>query len=451
MTPELDAVVVGGGWAGLAAAIEFAQAGSVPVLFEAAPALGGRARSLRLSLAGREVDVDNGQHLLIGAYREWLRIGALVGATGAGNLTRARLRLASTDGLRLAAWPLPAPLNLAAGLASARGLSWGERVALLRLVHGLRRSGWRVPAGETVQALLERTGQPGSLRTRLWEPLAIAALNTPAEHACARTFAAVLRDSFGADARATDFLLPARTLSQLLPEPAQAWLGARGARIELRTTVRALAERGGRWLLDTTRGSFVANRVVLAVPPFAAARLLADAARDAPRHREVLAELARFEYESIATVYLGWQERAVPALPRWIMLDERAGPRAWGQWLFDRGTQAGVRIAAAVVSARGRHAQASADELASAVARQVSSQLQVGAPDDARTVVEKRATFRCTPQRPVLRPDAFAATASPASAFARLALAGDFACPDYPATLESAVRAGVGAARLLRA
>lgn len=446
---NIDTAVIGGGWAGLAAAVELTQAGCVPTLFETAPALGGRARSVRLTLAGREIELDNGQHLLIGAYREWLRIAALVGADGPDKLVRAPLELVSTDGLRLAAWPLPAPLNLAAGLVSARGLAWRERLAMLRLIHGLRRAGWQVPPGETVEALLERTGQPPSLRARLWEPLAIAALNTDAAQACARTFAAVLRDSFGAHARASDFLLPAATLSQLLPEPARAWLEARGARIALRTTVRALAERQDRWLLDTSRGSFLANRVVLALPPFAASRLLAQAA--GPGHRGLLAALERFEYESIATVYLGWRGAPAPALPRWIMLDEHAAPQAWGQWLFDRGTQAETRIAAVVVSARGRHAQVSPGELGAGIARQVATQLAIRPADDARTVVEKRATFRCTPWRPVLRPDAFAAGAQPGSAFARLALAGDYACPDYPATLESAVRSGVGAARLLLA
>jgi len=445
---RIDVAVVGGGWAGLAAAVELGLAGRRPTIFEAAPVPGGRARGVRVALAGRNVDLDNGQHLLIGAYREWLRIAGVVGVTRDRDLVRERMRLVGTDGLRLRAWPLPAPLHLLGALLGANGLPWPERLAALRLMTRLRRDRWRVREGETVQGLLERMGQPESITARLWAPLAFAALNTPPEQACARAFAAVLRDSLGADAGASDFVLPRRTLSQLLPEPAARWLQNRGARLLLRTGVRGLAAENGGWRIESTRGEYFAERVVLAVPPYAAARLLAGAATN-PQHRALLRELARFEYDSIATVYLGWSAASRIELPRWTMLDERAGPQAWGQWLFDRGTQDGARIAAVVVSARGRLSDVAAETLAAGIATQVAHQLRVPAPADARTIVERRATIRCTPTRPSLHPDAFSAASARGDSFCRLALAGDYACPDYPATLESAVRSGVQAARLL--
>ncbi len=446
-----DYAVIGGGWAGIAACVELALAGHRPVLFEAAQALGGRARSVRLSLAGSEVELDNGQHLLLGAYRESLRVAGIVGGDGPDAMRRARLDLRSTQGMRLRAWPLPAPLHLLGGMLAARGLSVAERLAMLRLMTRLRRAQWQAPDGETVRAMLERLEQPTSLQTALWDPLALAALNTPSEAACARTFARVLRDSLGARASDCDFVLPVRTLSQLLPEPAHRWLVERGATLELRTTARGLRVREDRWLIASSRDEWQASRVVLALPPFAAARLLADVAQDCAPRRALLAQLERYEYDSIATVYLAWPQGRAPSLPPWIMLEERAQRDAWGQWLFDRGIRHGLRIASVVVSARARLGDVGPAALAAGIARQVADQLGIDAPADARTVVEKRATFRCTPDRPRLRPDSFAALAPRDSVLARLALAGDYAEADYPATLESAVRSGIDAARLLMA
>lgn len=440
--PFAQVAVVGGGWSGIAAAVELALGGVAPTVFEAAPELGGRARAVRLALAGTTVTIDNGQHLLLGAYRECLRLIGTVGGSGPPAMRRAPLRLESVDGMALVPWRLPAPLHLAGALLAARGLALGERLALARMLLGLRRSHWRVPAGETVAAMLERTRQPPSLRARLWHPLVVAALNTGAQHACAQTFAHVLRDSLGASPSACDFVLADPDLTQLLPAPAGRWLRARGAALHLRTTVRAIRAHANGWRLDTTRGEFDAGALVLAVPPFAAARLL-DGDEGAARaaRRPTIDALQAFRYDSIATVYLAWPAHAPVSLPHWIMLDETAGDACWGQWLFDRGERNGLRVAAVVVSARGRLEAIDAARLAGGIARQVRAQLATPEPVDARAVVEKRATFRCAPDRPRLRPDSLGVPG--------LALAGDFAYPDYPATLEAAVRSGAEAARIV--
>ena len=454
MPDALAAVaVIGGGWAGIAAAVELARGGHAPQVFEAAPQLGGRARAVRTTLAGAEVEIDNGQHLLLGAYRESLRLIDRVRGNAPAALVRAPLRLESTDGLHLVPWRVPAPLHLAGALLAARGLSWPERTALVRMLAGLRRHHWRAKTGETVAAMLERLGQPASLQMRLWNPLVVAALNTDAQQACAQTFANVLRDTLGASRAASDFVLADPNLSQLLAEPAERWLHAHGATLQLRTTVRALRATATHWELDTTRGPVAAHAVVLAVPPFAATRLLDRNALASGVHQPTLAALEAFRYDSIATVYLAWPARLQPRLPRWIMLEERASEHHWGQWLFDRGEQAGLRIAAVVVSARGRLDAISPELLAQRIAQQVQTQLATPEAAGARTLVEKRATFQCTPERPRLHPGAFVEACSGvqarASPLARLALAGDFAYPQYPATLESAVRSGVEAARLL--
>lgn len=460
---SIRVAVVGGGWAGLAAAVELVEAGIEVALFDAAPTLGGRARGLTLAFDRDEVALDNGQHLMIGAYTACLRLARQVGvrvvestrpaAAEAGVLVRHRLRLDSTDGLSIVAARLPAPLSLLVGLARARGLRLAERAAMAAMLIRLRLHGWRVPPGENVSAMLIRMRQPDALRRRLWEPLAIAALNTSADEACAQTFVNVLRDSLGADARSADFILPSGTLSEAFPAPAARWLAARGCQLLLRTPVRGLRPDRGRWTLTTDRGEWQADAVVLATPPWIAARLLAPIVR-APVHAAVVAGLGGLEPESLATVYLGWPVGDCPELPAWIMLDEHGDPESYGQWLFDRGVQQGWRMAAVVVSARGRLAQVEVDALGAGIARQVARQLCLPPPGRCRVIVEKRATFKCRPDRPRITvgalADAVARTGSAApEEFAALMLAGDHAWPEYPATLEAAVRSGVEAARRL--
>lgn len=436
-----DLVVVGAGWAGLAAAVHTTRAGLRVHLLDSAPGAGGRAREARLDFGCGPVTLDAGQHLLVGAYRESLALAQLL-HDGAPPLERFPLALRDSAGLQLRTARLPAPLHLGVGVLRARGLPLAERIAMLRLMRGLRRTGWRVPQGETVEALLARLRQPAALVERLWSPLCMAALNTVPEQACAAAFAAVLRDTLGAAREASDFVLPRTTLGALIADPAEQWLRARGAQLQWGTTVRAIAPQAGGWRVHAGRDepAVDAAQLVLAVPPHAAARLLAPLLPDAAQSGSRLARLGRFAYDAITTVYLAWPAPQVPALPRWIMLRESAARGEHGQWLFDRGRCGTQRIAAVVISARARLSDAPVAEIAAGIGRQVAAQLGVPPPAAMRTVTEKRATFRCTPDRPRIEVDAFVAE------LPGLWLAGDYAWPEYPATLEGAVRSGRRAA-----
>jgi hydroxysqualene dehydroxylase len=451
---RLRVAVVGAGWAGLAAAIELVGEGHEVVVLDAAPRPGGRARTLELDLAGVPVKVDNGQHLMIGAYRQTLALLERIGVSEAQVLHRLPMRLASTDGLRLEVAHLPAPLHLAWGLLRARGLSLGERLALMRTIRHLEALRW-APVGNasTVARWLVLTRQPASLVRRIWTPLCVAMMNTRVEEACAATFLRVLGDTLGASRRDVDFLLPVGTLGDVLPDPAARWLQSKGATLLLRSPCRAILREGdGRWRLRMTQASqasdasdvpdetLVVDRVVLAVPPSNLPRLL-GALLPAP----LAARFESFDYEPIATVWLAW--KGPVSLPLVTMLAEDPARRAYGQWLFDRGVHrspsGSVQVAGVVISTRIDAPSPELDELASAVAAQVASQLGCRTPDDARAIVEKRATYRCTPQRPRLGPWSLG------EACAGISLAGDYAYPDYPATIESAVRSGLAAARRL--
>src|SRR5690606_4261933 len=127
-------------------------------------------------------------------------------------------------------------------------------------------------------------------------------------------------------------------------------------------------------------------------------------------------------------------------MPRWILLHDD-GERAWGQWLFDRGCIGPQRIACVVVSAGSRLQGCTRESIGEAIAQQVARQLELPLPHALRTVIEKRATIRCTPGRPRIAGDAFRAT------LPGVWLAGDWVDDEYPATLETAVRSGRRAAR----
>lgn len=450
--------VIGAGWSGLAAALTLARAG-VPVdVFETAPQAGGRARGLSLEALGHNFRLDNGQHLLVGAYVQTL---ALINSLGLGGQLLARpMSLTSTGGLRLVVPRLPAPWHLALGLLTSRGLSLIARWQLIRMMADLRWRGWTTGA-RTVEQLLSQQRQSAELTELIWRPLCIATLNTDIGRACAQTFVNVLRDTLGARRAASDFMVAQTDLGALLAEPAVAELERLGSRVRWRHPVRELrstAQAVKPWQVLGAFGAMDFEAVIVAVPPANSVRLV-----DAIGAHAVALELQRFEYEPIATVYLWWPEKQPdggPALqlPAWIQLHESIGQQAYGQWLFDRGVQHGHRLAGVVVSAAARamirqsgqgDVGSDRSHLASAVAAQVAAQLGLPQPAAAQTVIEKRATFVCAPDRPRLSSECLA------EQWPGIWLAGDHMWPEYPATLEAAVRSGEAAAthclRYLRA
>jgi hypothetical protein len=248
--------------------------------------------------------------------------------------------------------------------------------------------------------------------------------------ACARTFAAVLRDTLGADRASSDFLIPRTTLGDCLPTPAAGWLARHGAQIRLRTPARALCATDTGWQVRLSDGELPARSVVLAVPPSNAARLLRTL--DSTGAPEALArQLDAFAPVPIATTYAAWPSGVAGALPPMMMIPqpESPGVRAesvthLGDWVFDRGEQLGHRIVSVVASAVQLPPTDALDTITRSMATSAAHALGLPAPAHAATVIERRATFACVPA---------------------LWVAGDFTEYDYPATIESAVRSGLRA------
>ena len=422
----VNVAIIGAGWAGMAAAVALAHSKITVTVFEAAHHLGGRARSVEIG----GIELDNGQHLLIGAYRETLRLMRLIGADPDRLLLRQPLTIEYPGQFSLRAPRLPAPLHLAAALLTAGGLGWGERIAAVRFIAAMRRNAYRIAADMTVGELLARHRQTGALARYLWEPLCVSALNTPAAMASAQTFLHVLRDGLDGTREASDFLIPRTDLGKLFPEPAAAFVHANGGSLRLGDPVRALVKTSDGFALDERPERY--THAILAVGPHQADALLDRF----PALAAARQSIAAFAYEPIYTCYL--QYPAEVSMPRSITGFDGGTI----QWVFDRGRLNGTAgLLAAVISARGAHQSVSQDVVASAIHRELAAYLS-GLPQPlwSRVIAEKRATFSCRPG--VARP-------GNQTAVEHLYLAGDYTASDYPATLESAVRSGLQAACLV--
>ena len=403
--------IIGGGWAGLAAAVRATQQGFAVRLLEAAPQLGGRARRV----VHEGLSLDNGQHILIGAYRDTLQLLQTVGVATEATLLRLPLHLKRCDGQGLALASLPAPLNLLVGVSMARGWSWSDKLCLLRVATRWQTQGFVCDARMTVAQLCQ--GLTPKVMQELIEPLCVSALNLPAEDASGQIFLTVLKDALWSGKGSSDMLLPKVDLGSLMPDAAHAWLTAHGAVVQTHQRIEDL----GPWLQ---------HPVVLACAPWEAAKLTHSVA---PAWS---AQAASLTHTAIATVYVRTAKRLSWLKP---VVALHSHPQAPAQFAFDKGRlsadPAWKGVLALVVSASAGER----DTITQQVMGQLRDQLDIHDASLLTTVVEKRATFACTPA--LLRP--------PMQVCTGIWACGDYVAGPYPATLEAAVRSGFAAADAL--
>jgi squalene-associated FAD-dependent desaturase len=430
--------VIGAGWAGLSAAVHLDGAGHAVTVFEAAHTLGGRARRVHAPRLG--LDIDNGQHILLGAYTETLALIESLGIARADVLHEESLALRSADGgFRFAAPDWPAPWHLLAAVLAAKGISWGEKWRLLAAIGQLRRRRWIVGEHLAVLPWLEQQRQSAHLIRRFWHPLCLAALNTPLAEASAQLLATVLRDSLGGPKSASRVLIPKVDLSRLWPDRLPASLDIRRGH-----SVRSLTGTASQAGIDGE--SF--DAVVVAAGALPAARLLRSLPF-VPAAAPLLAGLAAMEHRPIATLSL---KTARPwGLPHaMLMLDEAPQRLHFGQWLFDRSAIAPASAPTGLLSIVISDAQALArlprDQVVAAIIEQVREQAAGFAPMPEivadELIVEKRATFAALPA--MRRP-------GNATPWPGIWVCGDWTDTGYPAVLEGAVRSGKRAAELIAA
>ena len=420
MGPRKRVAVIGAGWAGLAAAVQATADGHAVTLFEMAGHVGGRARSVTIdSLA-----LDNGQHILIGAYTETLRLMRMVGADPAQVLQRRPLELLYPDGSGIRLRRGNVHVAFAWAVARARGWRWSERWSLLRQTLGWLRNDMRNPGVDTVAQLC--ASLPDRVRADLIDPLCIAALNTPSTQASATVFLRVLADALFGGRGSSDLLLPATGLSRLFPQPAVAWLDRQGATVRLGHRVQAISRRvDDTWSVDDE----TFDTVVLGCTAVEAARLTASL------NPAWATQAASLHYEPIATVYLQRSEHPLPS----PMVALRSDAERPAQFAFDLGLLGQHRdLVAFVISGARDWLERGLPALSESVRHQAVEAMPASFSASSaivHTTMERRATFACVPA--LARP--------PLNVAPGLLAAGDYVEGPYPATIEGAVRAGVRA------
>ena len=430
--------IIGAGWAGLAAAVSLRDAGHTVTVHEASGTLGGRARAVsRPEFAAM---LDNGQHILLGAYSHTLRLMQRLGLDTETALARQPLTLKAADhSFELRCADLPSPWHAAVGVFLTRGWSLPEKLALTRAILRLKGQRWTVVPDQTVSRWLERHSQPARIIQRFWEPLCLAALNTPMHDASIDMLARVLGDSLDAGRHASDVLIPTTDLSDL-------WANHVPGEITIhrRSTIRQITREGTGYRLDD---SCFYDALVVATTPASAHRLLASLPQ-VPQTAPLLESLAAFAPVPIATLALTL-ERPWHDLPdNMLMLDDQTHPGALGQWLFNHAHIANTpqrrHLVCVVISDCRALMTLERGEAIEQLLRQIRTQTAHCSAMPRITghtlIIEKRATFAATPG--LRRPD----NVSP---WNNLMVAGDWTDTGYPAVLEGAVRSGQRAAALL--
>ncbi|MFB9905962.1 hydroxysqualene dehydroxylase HpnE [Allokutzneria oryzae] len=430
--------VIGGGLAGIAAALRCAAAGCSVRLFEARPWLGGLTYSFRRG----DLWVDNGQHVFLRcctAYR------ALLDRLGMADSVVLQDRLAipvRAPGLRGESWLrrgiAPAPLHLAGSLLRYRSLPLPDRVRFARAALALRRVDPGDPGAdrESFAAWLARHGQSPRAITALWELIAVPALNVHAEYASLAQAAAMFQQGLLSDPTAADIGWPQVPLGRLHGDAARTRLAEAGARVRLGSRVRAIEPLGRGWRIVTDRDTGTADQVVLAVPPSAAERLLPPGAVARPPGWS-----AALGSSPIVNVHVVLDR---PVLPHPFV----AGVGSPVQWVFDRTRQSGLangQYLALSLSAADEEIDRPVAALRMALLPELG-RLLPGLPQahvaDFFVTRERHATFRPAPGTAALRP-------GPVTGAAGLYLAGAWTATGWPDTMEGAVRSGDTAAHAL--
>jgi squalene-associated FAD-dependent desaturase len=407
--------IVGAGLAGLAAGVALVDQGCAVTIYEAGPQAGGRCRSFFDAELG--VRIDNGNHLLLSgntaasAYIE--RIGALDTFERPAEATIPFIDIETGEQWALRPGKGAVPWWVLRPARRVPGTRARDYVEALRLR--------RAAPGDTVAAML----RPDSvLFRRLWQPLAVAALNTGAAEGSARLFWRVLAETIGRGAAACRPMLAREGLSESLVDPALSFLARRGAEIRFGSRLRALGFAEGRagelYFEQDALLLRPEDSVILAVPAAVAARLVPGL-------------IVPDDYAPIVNAH--FRCTLPPGAPLFAGL---IGGTA--EWVFNK-----RQVVSVTVSAADRIVARSADELRDLLWRDVrlAFALPSGAPPPTRIVKERRATFRATPAQQARRPAA-------ATAWNNLHLAGDYVDTDLPATIEGAIRSGFTAAARIR-
>ena len=435
-------VVLGGGFAGLRAAVSLADAGFRVTVLESRNSLGGRARSFADPATGEVV--DNGQHLFLSGYHRTLSFLDRLG-TREKVVFQDRLRVRFADpggsGGLLDCPSLPPPFHLIGGLLGLRGMPLSDKLRLMNIWKGLREPDG---AAETVDQWLARAGQGEESRRLFWGPLTIAALNEDPAKASAEGLKQVLRRMMGGPWTDARLGMAAVGLSDLYGGQARKIIEEKGGQVHLNRSAAGFQFEGnkvrGVRLADGT--VLEADAVISSLPPGALLKLLTGSTGYTVPGT-LVQDLRKFSNSPILSVNL-WLSRPVTE----ELFVALVGCRF--QWFFNK--QAILKLAgleagyvSLIISAAADFLDRTNEELVQMAMTDLKACFPV---DSAVTLIrsqvvrERDATVSLTPETEPLRP-------GPKTPLANLFLAGDWTATGLPATIESAILSGEQAAALV--
>ena len=450
-------IIAGAGWAGLAAAVELSRYKIPVTVLESAKQIGGRARrvpfndidtttTLSKSISestplvatdtSRFMGVDNGQHLLVGAYESTLSLLRILDVNEEDAFKRVNLSLTLLDGLKktfsLKTPNLPAPLHLVWGLATATGLSLKHQISALQFYYRLAQQDFTLSEDETCASLFRRHGQPLDVIKTIWEPLCLSGLNTPIEQASAEIFLRMLRETFAHTRHDSNLLLAQQDLSKIFPDPAMDYIERQGGSVQLGQRVKALHINHDALVGLTLEDRSLKARHMILATPFQVTAKLCQASSTTTDIGDTLSQM---QSNPICTVYLQYPENVTLQHDMVGMVDTIS------QWVFDRKIYGQPGLMAITINGPGKHLSLNNTQVIDTVKSELANKFPHW-PEPQHTMVirEKRATFHCSVNINKIRPP----NKTPVRG---LWIAGDYTNTGLPPTLEGAVRSGIRAAR----
>lgn len=428
----MSCIVIGAGWSGLMCAYTLCKAGQQVTLVEAAPQTGGRARAIEFD----KLTVDNGQHILLGAYHSLRQVLAelQVPESQLFKILPMELFAHAAQKIHMRLPKLPAPLHLIFGLLTAQNIPWNAKIAAIKFCIKLRLCNFQLQQDCSVLDLLTNYHQSEFLIKHLWEPIAVATMTTPINIASAQIFLNVLRLSFTNSASDSNWYFPSTDLSTLFPEQIEQYLIQHGAEIICGEAIKEISiDQDSCISVKSKFNSWQSDLVVLAIPPWQVCNLIKPHAR----LQHSYAALSQFSYEPITTVYFEFSQAVELEYPMLGSIGTAT------QWIFDRSFCAQPNVISVVISASGPHQNLTNEALCSAIFLEIKAILPaLPSLVNQRVIREKRAAFCCDVAIQHLRP-------TEQTAIANLWLCGDYLQTGLPATLEGALISGKRTAELI--
>lgn len=449
---SLRIAIVGAGWAGCSAAVHATQQGAQVSIFESNGIPGGRARSLTSPHFANTQNTpniaipENGQHILIGAYSETIRLMRSIGVAIDDVLERLPLDLRTPNqhGLCMPQHIQNPQLAVLYAVCTAKGWAIKEKLQFLQLAAQWTLQKFSCNSNLSVAELCQKLSP--RIQQSLIEPLCLSAFNTPPEHTSGTVFLRVLHDALLLQRGGSDVLLARKPLGNVLPEPAVLWLQQQQAQVHMGQRVQRIVP-----LADNTWHIYASNTpepqkfgaVILACASWEAAKLVqgyVDADHNATQADAVhWVDTARaLQYNPIATVYAWCNAHDCAHLPPMQALHAPSNTHMQFVFHHPQYTRTNANGTAQVLLAFVcSYCQTDRKALEHNAYEQAQNQLNITHIEIMQTLIERRATFVCSPalQRPSMH-------IAP-----NLLACGDYIAGDYPSTLEGAVRSGLTAAQ----